>query len=74
MTLADTVSQGQCKQFNASVLRFECSVVSRAFDIVYRAAQQIWVLDFSNGSQADVRRPNIDVRFTPKSGHRNYFR
>ena len=27
------------------------------------------VLDFRNGSEADIEAPPINVRFTPKSGH-----
>ena len=48
-TFADTLSQGQCKTVQCIISRFECSVASRAFDIVYCAAQQICVLDFSSG-------------------------
>jgi hypothetical protein len=34
------------------------------------ASQQIMVLDFRNGSKADIELAPVDVRFTPESGHR----
>jgi hypothetical protein len=33
------------------------------------ASQQIMVLDFRNGSNADIAERETNVRFTPESGH-----
>ena len=33
------------------------------------ALRRAWMVDFRNGSKADITSTNRDVRFTPKSGH-----
>jgi hypothetical protein len=38
---------------------------------MHGASQQIWMTDVRFGSKADIGLVAVDVRFTPKSGHRS---